>query len=62
VTTVEGSGLLAEIADPRDLLGLLRAGHERPRRYAAQQRDDIVSPHVLPQDQDQASPRLMVTR
>src|SRR4029077_15366467 len=38
VTTVEGSGLLAEIADPRDLIWLLRARPERPRRRAAEQR------------------------
>jgi hypothetical protein len=39
VTTVEGSGLLAEIADPRDLIWLLRARRERPCCRAAKQTD-----------------------
>jgi hypothetical protein len=46
VTTVEGSGLLAEVADPRDLIWLLRACRERPGCRAAEQ-DDEAAPFQL---------------
>ena len=48
------SGSLSEKAhqhaDPPHPVGLLRAGRERPRRHAAEQRDELAPPHgsVMP--------------
>src|SRR5258705_13434058 len=44
-------GPIHEHADAPDALALLRARRERPRRSrAAEQRDELASPHVLPSD------------
>jgi hypothetical protein len=41
----------ADKPDPKDLAGLLRARRKRPReRAAAEKRDEIAPPHVLPRE------------
>ena len=36
-----------DLSDARGLAGLLRARRERPRRRAAEQRDELASPHSI---------------
>src|SRR5262245_35147069 len=39
-------GICDQHADPSHLLRLLRACRERPRRCAAEKRDEVASPHA----------------
>ena len=52
---VRGCG--QEDADAPHPLGLLRARRERPRRRAAEQRDELAPPHVLPSAEDHTLPQ-----
>ena len=51
-------GQVHKHADAPHPLGLLRACGERPRRRAAEKRDELASPHVRPQAQETALYRL----